>query len=286
MKLLKQLALGIVLCLLLFAFTGAKRAQNRKPRPLELTSIHIVDRNGFTETISAKERLKQFQNVDFLQSQPYQKVLRIYERDSKGNARSVVTTYHENGNTKQYLQILNARAYGNYCEWHENGTMSLMTKVIGGTPDVTALAQRSWLFDGPSCAWDDEQNLLAELNYSQGSMDGVSLYYHPCGQIWKRIPYVKNQVEGVLEIFKSNGELLQQIAFAQGEKQGFSMRYWDNNQLACQEEYVRGKLGNGQYFDQQGNLLAEVKQGVGYRTIFGKEHVKETARICRWCLRR
>src|ERR1700730_8704143 len=161
LKIFKQVGLGILLCLLLVTFTAAKRPQNRKTRLLPLASVHIIDRNGFSETIGNKERLNQFQNINFLSSQPYQKVLRIYARDSKGNIRSVVNTYHENGNPKQFLEILNARANGTYCEWHENGAMSVMTKVIGGQPDVTSAAEHSWLFDGISYAWNEEGELIA-----------------------------------------------------------------------------------------------------------------------------
>jgi antitoxin component YwqK of YwqJK toxin-antitoxin module len=275
-RLLKQISMGILLCLLLLTFAGAKRSKNCKPRTLPLASIHIIDRNGFAETISNKERLNQFQNVDFLVSQPYQKVLRIYARDTKGNVRSLVTTYHENGNPKQYLEILNARAHGIYCEWHENGHMSLMTKVIGGTPDVTPLAERSWLFDGPSYAWDEEENQIAEINYSQGSLEGISTHFHPSGHVWKRIPYAKNQVEGIIEIFKKDGELLQQMTYTEGQRHGPSIRYWDCQRLASQEDFYRGKLENGQYFDQNGNLIAQVKNGTGFRAVFGKKNVQET----------
>lgn len=275
LKIFKQLGLGILLCLLLVTFTAAKRSQNRKPRLLPLTSVHIVDRNGFSETISNKDRLNQFQNVNFLGPQPYQKVLRIYARDSKGNIRSAVTTYHENGNLKQFLEILNGRAHGNYYEWHENGKMSVVARVIGGTADVTSSAEKTWLFDGFCYAWNEEERQIAEINYSQGSLEGMTTYFHPNGQVWKRLPYVKNQLEGAVEIYQCNGELLQQIAYSQGEKHGSSMRYWDCLQLASQEDYCRGKLESGQYFDKQGNVVAEVKNGTGHRAIFGKENIQE-----------
>lgn len=273
--LFQQVCFALILCLFLVVCTGAKRPQNRKPKILPLTSVHLIDRNGFSETISNKERLNQFQSVNFLNPQPYQKVLRIYARDSKGDLRSVVTTYHENGNAKQFLEILNARSNGTYCEWHENGKMSLIAKVIGGSPDVTPLAERSWLFDGPSYAWDEEENQIAEIQYSQGSLEGVSTYFHPDGQIWKRVPYVKNQLEGVVEIYKANGELLQQTNYVQGLKDGPCCRYWTSQQLASQEDYCHGKLGNGLYFDSQGNVVAEVKNGTGYRAIFAKDSIQE-----------
>lgn len=271
----KQLTVVVVLCMLLLTFTGAKRTKSSKPRPLVLSSIHIVDRNGFSETISNKERLNQFQNVDFFSSQPYQKVLRIYSRDPLGNLRSLITTYHENGNPKQYLEILNARAHGMYCEWHENGKMSLSTKVIGGTPDVTAMAERSWLFDGPSNAWDEEGNQVANILYSQGSLDGMSTYFHPNGTIWKRIPYVKNNIEGTIEIYKCNGEILQQMNYCQGVRNGPSIRYWDREHVASQEDFCRDKLVNGQYLDKEGHLIATVCDGSGYRAVFSKDGVQE-----------
>ncbi|WP_068467580.1 toxin-antitoxin system YwqK family antitoxin [Candidatus Protochlamydia phocaeensis] len=278
---LKQAGLWICLFLLLFTFSGAKRCTKKR---LPLTSIHIIDRNGFAETISNKDRLDQFQNVDFLKSQPYQKVLRIYARDSKGNIRSVVTTYYPNGNPKQFLEILNARANGNYYEWHENGVMSLSTRIIGGSPDVTTAAEKTWLFDGPSYAWDEDGKPAAEIFYSQGSLEGLSIYYHPCGQIWKRIPFCKNQIDGTVEIYKTNGEILQQISYSQGQKQGPAYRYWDMQHLASQEEYCQGKLTNGQYYDKQGNLIAEVKQGCGYRAVFGKDCVQELQSLQDGCL--
>lgn len=273
-KLVKNCFLGITLALLLCTFTGAKR-QTAKKRLLPLTSIHIIDRNGFAETLSNKDRLNQFQNVDFLSQQPYQKVLRIYARDFKGNVRSVVTTYHANGNAKQFLQILNGRALGNYYEWHENGNTRIAAKVIGGTADVTPSAERSWLFDGLSTAWDEDGYLIAEIPYVQGSLEGMANYYHRCGKIWKQIPYLKNQVDGTVEIFRNDGELLQQMNFTMGLRHGSSFRYWNSRQLACQEEYCKGKLENGQYFDAQGNLAAEIKQGTGFKAVFGKEGIQE-----------
>lgn len=271
---MKKLLLCLVLVALFVTGTSAKRS-SKKCKPLPLTSIHLVDRNGFSETISAKDRLQQMQNTDFLKPMPYQKVLRIFARDCKGNVRSVVTSYHENGNPKQLLEILNGRAYGMYQEWHENGSMRISTRVVGGTPDITQLAEQTWLFDGISQAWDEDGHPTAEIPYSQGELQGASLYYHPSGQIWKKVPYQKGQVDGTVEIYKDGGELLQQISYCQGNKNGTTLRYWNPTQVAAQEEYNKGLLENGQYYDKNGCLISEIKQGLGYRATFGKESVHE-----------
>lgn len=275
-KIFNFLTLFIMLVLVPTVCLSAKKSQNcKKAHLLPLTSVHIVDRNGFTETISTKERLDQFQNTNFLTPQPYQKVLRIYARDSQGNVRSIVTTYHDNGNPKQFLEIVNARALGNYYEWHENGKMNVSAYVIGGTADVTPLAERSWLFDGLNRVWDENEHLTAEIMYSQGVLEGVSTYFHTNGRVWKTLPYVKGDLEGCVEIFCEDGSLLQQTYYEQGMKDGVSIRYWDQNRIASQEDYCRGKLEKGLYFDKEGKQIAEVSEGTGFRAVFGKDSVME-----------
>jgi antitoxin component YwqK of YwqJK toxin-antitoxin module len=277
-KFFKSFGQILLFGLFFIVFTGATR-NFKKPKPLPLTSIHIIDRNGFAETISSKDRITQFQNLDFLKPQPYQKVLLVYGRDSLGNMRSVATTYYANGNPKQFLEILNGRANGIYTEWHENGVCSLSSHAIGGIPDLTPAAEKSWIFHGISCVWDEDGNLKAEICYDQGALNGISTYYHSCGQIWKCIPFEKNQINGKVEIFKRSGELLSQISFQLGRKNGKSVRYWSYDCVAHEEEYCQNKLINAQYYDQHGRVIAEVKNGYGFRAIFSKNGVRELQEI-------
>lgn len=266
--------LTLILAILFTSFTSARRCQSRKQnRVLPLASVHIVDRNGFVETITNKDRLNQFLQTDFLSQQPYQKVLRIYARDSKGNIRSVVNSYHSNGNPKQMLEVLNARAMGTYKEWHPNGNLAVSAYVIGGTPDLTSSAQSTWLYDGLSTAWDEDNHLIAEIYYSQGCLEGYATYYHPCGQIWKKIPHCKGKISGVMEVYRDSGEILQQATYLDGSKNGPSIRYWTPEQMASCEEYCAGRLESGQYYNKAGEPVSQVRQGCGYKAIFGKDGI-------------
>lgn len=270
-KILKNLSL----LFLLVVFVSARRSSYQPT----LVSVHLVDRNGFTETVSHKERLKQFENVDFFSSQPYQKTLRVYARDPKGNVCSLVNTYHPNGNPKQYLEVINGRAYGVYRQWHENRQLQVSAEVIGGVPDLTPTAEASWLFTGLSQAWDEEGRLLAKMQYQEGFLEGPSFYYHPSGQLWKSLFFKKNQAEGIAETFRTNGELLQQIHYRDGKKEGLALRFWRDGCVASQEEYTEGRLLNGQYFSSDGQLLAEVKEGNGSRALFGETGLQELQEI-------
>jgi antitoxin component YwqK of YwqJK toxin-antitoxin module len=240
-----------------------------------LSSISIIDRNGFSETIGNRERLQQYEQVDFLCNQPYSKVMRIYEKDAQGKAVAYITSYHTNGQPKQYLEIVNHRAFGEYKEWYSNGALKLTAQIIGGEADIDPSSQKSWLFEGTSYAWDESGKLLAQIPYFHGEMEGVSLYYHPNGRVWKQIPYSQNKEEGLFEIFRDDGELLQNFNYKQGLKEGPSIRYWREGCLAAEELYRQDTLQEGLYYSPEGTLIASIHCGSGLRALFGKNAICE-----------
>lgn len=241
----------------------------------KITSINIIDRNGLSETISSKERLNAFENTNFLSPQPYQKVLRVYGREKNGDIRSCITSYHQNGQPKQYLEAVNNRAFGIYREWHPNGQLKIHAKVIGGCADLNTSAEQSWIFDGLNRAWNEDGMLIAEIPYSKGELQGEALYYHNNGKLWKTVPFEKGLQNGTQKIFLENGLLFQTTEYREGSKEGLSIRYWDKSQLAYQEKYEQGLLSQATYFDPNGNRVAEISQGKGNRAIFGKKELQE-----------
>jgi len=245
------------------------------PAAPELTSIHIIDRNGFSETISNQERLNQYKNVDFLKNQPYQKVLRIYSRDQRSNIKAYITSYHPNGQPKQYLEVINNRAYGAYREWHPNGTKKLEAYVVGGAADLDEMASKTWLFDGCSQAWDEQGHLLADIKYSSGALEGLSTYYHANGKVWKVVPHHLGQIEGTSSIYLEDGSLLQTTDYKNGLKQGVSKRYWDDQRIASEEFYNNGVLSSGRYYTRCAEFITDIEDGNGYRATFNKEGINE-----------
>lgn len=246
--------------------------EHQKP---ELASINLVDRNGMSETISQKDRLQRYSSVDFLKTQPYQKVLRVYTRDLFGSINAIVTSYYPNGQAKQYLEIKDNRAFGPYREWFTDGTLKLETYVIGGIADLNQAAEASWLFDGTSKAYDESGKLIATIEYHKGELTGNSRYYHKNGNLWKIIPFCKNEAHGSFEIFLENGDLLQSSELKNSVKDGKTIRYWAKNQVASDEIYQNGKLISALYYDLFGEIVARVENGAGLRALFGKNNVCE-----------
>lgn len=236
----------------------------------QVTSINIIDRNGMSETISSKDRLAAFEKTDFLTPQPYQKVLRVYGRSENGDVKARVTSYHPNGQVKQYLEAVNNRAHGNYKEWYPNGQLKVEAYVINGVADLNTQAEESWLFDGQSLAWDEEGNLLAKISYDKGALEGMAQYFHPNGKIWKLSPYHQNALNGTQKTFLPDGTIFQTTDYKEGAKEGTSVRYWDLSHIAYHEKYVKGELREAAYYDTEGHTLSTIKNGNGKRAIFGK----------------
>lgn len=267
---------GLLLCTAaLIAILTACMGSKKQPVYVEdtLVSINIVDRNGLTETINNVERLEQYNSVDFLQPQPYQKVLRVYMRDMQGNIPARITSYHPNGYPHKYIEVVNSRACGQYKEWFPNGVLKICANVIEGSADIVEGSEKTWVFDGCCEAWDECGGMEATIPYVKGDLEGTSTYYHPNGQVWKTIPYIKNRVNGIAEIYRCDGCLLLTSTYCNGVKEGESRRYWDPDVLAAEEVYCEGLLSTGRYYNREGECIAKIDEGNGTRAIFGKDAI-------------
>jgi antitoxin component YwqK of YwqJK toxin-antitoxin module len=202
--------------ILILTGCASKTAQNSD----DLVTIQTLDRNGFSETISAKERLGKYEKTDFLTPQPYQKVVRVYGKSSQGKTNSKVTSYHTNGQPWQYLEVENGRAHGKFLEWHPNGQIKVEATVIEGTPDLSEVAQLTWFFEGLCQVFDEQAHLTAKIFYEKGLLEGTSLYFHPNGTLSKEIPYHKDGIDGLVQIFDDQGNCIEKINHTEGVKDG------------------------------------------------------------------
>lgn len=236
------------------------------PPQEQIVAIQIQDRNGLTETINASDRLEVYQQVDFLSSQPYKKVLRVYKKEGKSHSK--ITTYHPNGMPWQYLEAQEMRAYGTYREWFSNGQLKIEATVIGGTADVAMGSQQDWLFEGLSKVWDERGNVLAYIPYEKGALEGTSLYFYPTGQKQKVVPFSKNVLQGELCEYFPNETLFARTNYKDGVKNGSSIGYFSNGVLAWEEDYSDGLLRTGHYYNQSGASFSEVTNGGGFQAQF------------------
>lgn len=266
----------LLICLLLLSFFSLDAAQ--KTRKHKLTSIQIVDRNGFSETINIKEKLEQYEKVNFLQPQPYSQVMRTYDRDDQGNAPSYLTSYYTNGQIKQYLEIVNSRAMGLYQEWYPTGQKKLVAKVIGGQADFNEAVQSTWMFGGCTYAYNEEGKITAKIEYNKGVLDGASEQFFADGTLKVRTVYKNGIPSGELIENYPNGQRLRTAFFEEGLPEGEAAFYWPDGKVAGSESFEKGLLVSGTYYPQQGDPLT-VSDGVGKRLTLKEGKLFEISEI-------
>ena len=240
-----------------------------------LTTVVLQDRNGFSETVSQSDRLSRLEGVDFLSPQPYERVIRVFQRRDDGSVPSVLSCYYPNGQISELLDVVSGRAYGRYSRWHPNGQKQLEAIVMGGIADVTDRAKQTWLFDGESQVWDSEGRRIAFIPYEKGALHGQEEHYFPSGAMKERRPHFKGQLHGVCELFTESGELLQRQEYEFGQPHGKSEAWWlREHRLSANELWSRGALLQGEYFLPDGTLVGQVQQGSGERVLFenGRVH--------------
>ncbi|NDE82290.1 MAG: hypothetical protein EB051_01570 [Chlamydiia bacterium] len=233
-----------------------------------VVSMQIVDRNGFTETISAQDRIKQYQQTNFLEPQPFQKVLRVYGKSKEGKSHSILTSYHQNGHIWQSLHVVDGRAHGTYQEWHSNGQLKMELQVIEGFADLEESAQRTWVFEGKNAIWDSQGHLIAEITYAKGLLHHPSIYYHTNGKIHKIIPYLNNNIEGEVVVYDEAGNTLESIFFIESKRHGKATGYFSNLSIQYEERYENDLLIEGSYYDPYGACQSTILEGSGFRPFF------------------
>ncbi|MEM8727992.1 MAG: hypothetical protein AAGE99_04710 [Chlamydiota bacterium] len=233
-----------------------------------MTSIQIVDRNGFKETISSIDRLATYEKTDFLVPQPYDKVVRMFVRNKDGKTPAKLTTYHDNGEPWQYLEVINGRASGIYREWHGNGVLRLDVRVIEGLGDLSQEAQLGWVFDGMSRAWDESGNLIAEIHYDRGILQGNANYYHTNGRVSRVIPYENGLIDGELIYYDEEGKVVGKTPYEKGKREGIATYKGDRIQPSYSEEYRDDRLIQATYHDFSGKIIERVEKGYGNKPVY------------------
>lgn len=236
----------------------------------KLATVHLVDTNGFSHTITTPTRLEQFESVDFLSQQPYKKVFRTWKEKVKEGGRSVLTSYYPSGQIMQYLEGRGGKAWGSYREWHENGHLRVHVRVIAGQLDFGQASEDSWIFDGLSEAFDDQGCLEAQIPYVHGSKEGLAKLYHTSGKLWQQMSYKNDALDGEHLGWYEDGQLFFRQQHKSGNLDGKCERYWQDNKLAAQEIYEIGVLVFARYYNCDGQLLGSVDDKEGTRVVFGK----------------
>jgi antitoxin component YwqK of YwqJK toxin-antitoxin module len=238
-----------------------------------LSRVNIIDHSELSETITNAERLKELAQRNFLSPQPYRKVMRTYAHDKEGSSRSIITSYYESGQVRQYLECLNGRACGLYQEWHSNGQTKLLSRILAGQADIDEKAFPTWSFDGLCKAFDDQGALSATFTYEHGVLNGPSKTYYPTGELERVTQYDNGVKEGDEITYTKAGAVLQLISYHNDLRHGPSFGHYTDGAEAWKEEFQEDHLVSAAYLSPCGEIISSVANSEGIRSSFEDGHL-------------
>lgn len=257
-----------------FALLLLNSCSHRREEEPKLVSLQFIDRNGFNETISTPDRLDRYKQANFLEPQPYTKVVRLFQRNKEGKTASAITSYHDNGQIWQYLEVVNGRAKGLYKEWYPSGILKIEAHIVEGIGDVAVECMDSWIFDQESRIYDEQGTLLAKFAYQKGDLSGKSFYFHSNGQVRKITPYVGNEIHGEEIYYDVSGEKIGKFLYQNGKKHGKSIYHGCKTCPKFTEEYKQGLLLSGVYYNFDGRVISKIIDGNGLQTLYEEGKIK------------
>ncbi len=260
----------IFLLIFPFLLLGCKSSSS-----VNLVHLQIVDRNGYTQTISDKESIKKYEIADLKAPSHHEKVVRVFDKEQKG----VITLYHDNGQLWQYLETKTGRAAGVYEEYYPTGQIHIRSIVSEGVADLTDAAKTSWIFDGVSTVYDENGQVLALIPYVKGMQQGVATYFYPDGKVKTKIPYLNDRIEGQLRGYDQEEKLVRLTNYVDGKQEGESFFNGSSEEGGYEEVYRKGRIVHGKYFDLDGTIFSEVQSSHGIKPIFKDGYLIRTEEI-------
>jgi len=264
----------ILICAFLFVSCNQRVVEKES-----LSMIQIYDRNGFQETISNQERLVRYEKNNYMDSQPYERVVRTFVKNTLGQTPGRITSYHQNGQIWQYLETVNGRANGKFREWHSNGKLHMEAMVVEGRGDLSLEATATWIFDGVARVYDDQGALEAVIPYDRGTLVENSLYYYPNGQLKRVLPYFDGKLHGESILYREDGERLGISTYKGGVQDGLTEFFGSKDIPRYREVYLEGILLSGNYYAADGQIVSQVAESEGVRTHFENGQIKQQETI-------
>ena len=129
--------------------------------------------------------------------------------------------------------------------------------------------------------------LIFEGKYSNGKRHGHGKEYNNFGKLkfdgifsfgkkWNGLEYdIQNDTvykiengRGFIKEYNSKGLLIFEGEYNNGEKNGNGKEYWNNGNIKFEGKYLNGKKWNGQGYDNQKDLIYNLKDGKGKIKIY------------------
>ena len=241
--------------------------------------ITLINYKFFTNkyvVFESKNKVKEFHNV-------YNNIL--YEGgylNGKKNGKGEEYDTHSYGQLIFEGEYSNGKRHGKGKKYYQNGQLKFEGEYLNG---------KKWIGKG----YDLRHNLVYEIKdgkgyvkkfydsenenrikfegeYFNGEKNGFGKLYSSGGDtifIKYKGEYLNGKMNGKVKLYDDEGNLY--FEGENGYKNGKGKEYYSDKKLKFEGEYLNGSQWNGKQFDENGNIIFEIKNGSGLIKEFNDE---------------
>ena len=113
--------------------------------------------------------------------------------------------------------------------------------------------------------YDQNNEIISfQCDYLNGERHGKMKAYYDNGKLKSEEDYQNGKRSGKVKRFYLDGKLKSEENYLNFKKNGVTKEYYDDGKLKAEKEYINDKIWNSKTFDQNNNIINELKEGKGY----------------------
>jgi len=113
------------------------------------------------------------------------------------------------------------------------------------------------LYTGEHSEFYENGQKKSEVNYKDGRVDGLSVYWHENGQKKLEGNWKDDKQNGLWVVWYKNGQKQQEENYKDGKWDGLSVYWYENGQKKLEETYKDGEIISEKFFNTKGELVGE-----------------------------
>lgn len=184
------------------------------------------------------------QNIEINDPKSREKLKTVAVKDGVPNGELVI--YNEDGSISHKLNFVDGILSGP-AEFYQgdqilmtttfkNGQQNGETIMFMNSKESAVMYYQDGNLNGPFLSYDDQGNLIREVNYVNGKMNGECFMYYPDGAVMEQAMYKDDKLEGEVQKYYPSGVIREICFFEKGVPVGTVATYDINGNLIESKE--------------------------------------------------
>ncbi len=206
---------------------------------------------------------------------PFWSLSQVNQTDSSGLRQGLWRKTQPNGKLLYEGYFKDGKPVGEWKRYHEGGQIKAIISYSEVSDSAFTqmfnefgkkVAEGNFVNEKKEGPWSvySENRKIAEENYRNGVKDGISKKYYDTGEVLEECDWKEGKQDGNYRAFYQDGKPYLQCKMSNNQRNGLCISYFQNGMTEMEAYYTNSlRDKTWKYFDENGNLLYELKYNLG-----------------------